>query len=374
MRRLGFPCFPIGFAYPVSKMNGCAQLRPAIAVLLLLFAASCDRGGQTASGAPKQVRLGYFANLTHAQAVLGVSSGDFAKAVAPVPFSTKVFNAGPSLIEALLAGEIDVAYVGPGPALNAQAKTHGQGIRVIAGAADNGVLIVARDGSGINKLEDLKDRKLATPQHGNTQDLAARHYLKDVLHQSDLSNVLPIANAEQSGMIGRGQIDAAWAPEPWGSFLVAKDAAHVVGEEKDLWPDKQFTLTVVITTPDFLAAHPDVVEKLLRVHRWWTKRLLEQPAQCVPQLDAALFALTSKKFPAGVLPAALGRVKFSDEPLQETFQSLADWSAELGFVNGKIDLTGLTDTTILRKLQQQGDSSQPPPQKEPGDASRHPVG
>jgi NitT/TauT family transport system substrate-binding protein len=181
----------------------------------MMSAPSCNRrDGQGSSGAPKGVRLGYFANLTHAQAVLGVASGDFAKAVAPVPFSTTVFNAGPSLIEALLAGEIDVAYVGPGPALNAQAKTHGQGIRVIAGGADNGVLIVARDGSGIHTLQDLKGRKIATPQHGNTQDLAARHYLKDVLHQSDLSNVLPISNAEQSGMMGRGQIDAAWAPEP----------------------------------------------------------------------------------------------------------------------------------------------------------------
>jgi NitT/TauT family transport system substrate-binding protein len=357
-------------------MNGRVQVRSAIAVLLLLATASCDRSGRTSSGTAKEVRLGYFANATHAQAVLGVASGDFAKAIAPVPFSTKVFNAGPSLIEALLAGEIDVAYVGPGPALNAQAKTHGQGIRVIAGAADDGVVIVARDGSGIEKLEDMKDKKLATPQHGNTQDLAARHYLKDVLHQSDLANVLPIANAEQAGMMGRGQIDAAWAPEPWGSFLVAQNHAHVVGEEKDLWPNKEFTLTVVITTPDFLADHPDVIEKLLRVHRSWTKRLQEQPEQCVPQLDAALFALTSKKFPAGVLSSSLGHVKFSDEPLQETFQSLADWSSELGFVNGKIDLTGLIDTTILRKLQQeqqQGGSAQPQ-QKESGDASRHPVG
>jgi NitT/TauT family transport system substrate-binding protein len=355
-------------------MHGSVHVRIAVAALLMMSAPSCNRrDGQGSSGAPTGVRLGYFANLTHAQAVLGVASGDFAKAVAPVPFSTTVFNAGPSLIEALLAGEIDVAYVGPGPALNAQAKTHGQGIRVIAGGADNGVLIVARDGSGIHTLQDLKGRKIATPQHGNTQDLAARHYLKDVLHQSDLSNVLPISNAEQSGMMGRGQIDAAWAPEPWGSFLVAQNGAHVIGEEKDLWPNKEFTLTVVVTTPEFLAAHPETVEKLLQVHRAWTKRLQDHPEQCVPQLDAALFALTGKKFARGVLPSGMARVKFSDEPLRETFQSLADWSAELGFVNGKIDLTGLIDTTILHKLQRQRDSAQPD-RKEGVDASRHSAG
>ena len=336
--------------------------------MLLMASVSCHKQSGQAGTPLKEVRLGYFANLTHAQAVLGVASGDFQKAVAPSQFTTKVFNAGPSLIEALLAGEIDVAYVGPGPALNAQARTHGQGIRVIAGAADNGVLIVAREGSGIKSLEDLKGKKIATPQHGNTQDLAARHYLKDVLHQADLSNVIPISNSEQSGMMSRGQIDASWAPEPWGSFLVAQSGAQVIGQEKDLWPNQDFTLTVVITTPDFLAAHPEVVEAFLRVHRAWTKRLQEQPAQCVPMLASALVSLTGKKLPSSVLPAALARIKFSDEPLPQTFQSLADWSAELGFVGGKIDLTGLIDTTILRKLQQ-GSSTQPA--KELTNASNH---
>jgi NitT/TauT family transport system substrate-binding protein len=130
---------------------------------------------------------------------------------------------------------------------------------------------------------------------------------------------------------------------------------------------------VVVTTPEFLAAHPETVEKLLQVHRAWTKRLQDHPEQCVPQLDAALFALTGKKFARGVLPSGMARVKFSDEPLRETFQSLADWSAELGFVNGKIDLTGLIDTTILHKLQRQRDSAQPD-RKEGVDASRHSAG
>ena len=309
---------------------------------------SCEREqGRSA----QVVRLGYFANLTHAQAVLGVSSGDFARAVAPVELKTQLFNAGPSLIEALLAGEIDIAYVGPGPALNAQAKTHGQGIRVIAGAAENGVLIVARDGSGIQSLNDLRGKRLATPQHGNTQDLAARHFLRAVLHQSNDDNVLPISNAEQAGMMARGQIDASWAPEPWGSFLVAQAGARVVGEEKDLWPQKRFMLTVLVTTPQFLTGHPDVAEQLLRVHRDWTDRLRQDSHKYLPQLDSALFALTGKRLAGGVLASALDRVQFSDEPLPSTFQALAQWSYELGFVAQPPSLAGLIDTSMLRKLQ-----------------------
>jgi NitT/TauT family transport system substrate-binding protein len=324
--------------------------------LLGACAASCNR--RSSPGPVREVRLGYFANVTHAQAILGACSGDFARAIAPVELKTQVFNAGPSLIEALLAGDIDVAYVGPGPALNAHAKTRGKGLRVIAAAASNGVLIVARDGSGIKTLADLKDRRLATPQQGNTQDISARHYLRFVLKQPDTSNVVPISNAEQAGMMSRGQIDAAWAPEPWGSFLVAQAGGHIIGREQDLWPDKQFTLTVVVTTPEYLANHPDVVEKLLQVHRIWTGRLKQDPGRYTAQLDAALFALTSKRLSGGVLPAAMANVKYTDEPLIGTFESLADWSHQLGFDSQQVSLNGLFDTSILRKLEQAA-ASQP---------------
>src|SRR3954471_23363486 len=287
-----------------SFMTGVA--RAIGAILLLTLAAGCDSGTNTAGGTsstapagggPSQVRIGYFANLTHAQAVLGVASGDFQRAVAPAKVTTKVFNAGPSLVEALFAGEIDIGYVGPGPALAAHGKSKGRGVRVIAGAAANGVLIVARDGSGINSLEDLKGKRLATPQQGNTQDIAARHYLTKTLGQADTKNVLPVANTEQAARMSRQQIDASWAPEPWGSLLVAQAGAKVIGQERDLWPGKRFAITLVVTTPEFLAKHPDVVERILGVHRAWTAKLKNTPDAQLPQLESALFALTKKQLP-----------------------------------------------------------------------------
>src|SRR4051812_15078462 len=122
-------------------------------LLILLVIAGCQKTSPTAE--TEEIRLGYFGNVTHTQAVLGVSSGEFAQAVAPAKFSTKVFNAGPGLIEALFADQIDIGYVGPSPVLSAHDKSHGQGIRVIAGAAANGVLIVARKDAGISTLADL---------------------------------------------------------------------------------------------------------------------------------------------------------------------------------------------------------------------------
>lgn len=327
----------------------------ALAILTLVSVIGCDRtssdaGASTTDGGTGEVRIGYFANLTHAQGVLGVASGDYQKAVAPARVSTKIFNAGPSLIEALFAGEIDIGYVGPGPALNAHAKSKGNGVRIVAGAAANGVLIVARKDSGINALEDLKGKRVATPQLANTQDIAARYYLTHHLGQKDHNNVIPVPNAEQAAMMANQQIDAAWAPEPWGSFLVAQAGAKVIGQEKDLWPQKSFSITVVVTTPEFLKKHPETVEKVLASHHVWTERLNKEPAKYVPQLKAALFDLTKKQLPEGVVESALSNTVFTDEPLPHTFDVMATWSYELGYSKEKTDVGGLIDTSILEKL------------------------
>ena len=296
------------------------------------------------------VRIGYFANLTHAQAVLGVSSGDFATAVAPATIKSLKFNAGPELMQALFAGAIDIGYVGPGPVISAYATSHGQALRVIAGAAANGVLIVARKDGPVNTLADLVGHKLATPQLGNTQDISAKHYLRDVLKQTDLSNVAPIPNAQMSALMARGQIDAAWVPEPWGSILVSQTGARVIAEEKDLWPTKQFTLTLIVTTPQFLAAHPDVVKKVLAVHEKWTKLLNDAPDQQVPALAAALNQLTGQTFDQAVLTTALHRITFTNDPLPDTLSTMATWTTELGFVDNVPDLSNLFDPGILRSL------------------------
>ena len=312
------------------------------AILLLLLAlTACDRPSNGSASPLNEVRVAYFANVTHAQAVLGVASGDFEKAVGPAKLTTKVFNAGPALIEALFAEEIDIGYVGPGPAISAFVRSKGQGIRVISGAAANGVLIVARKDAGISSVRDLAGKRIATPQHGNTQDISARHYLQHELGQKDSNNVIAVANAEQAGMMARGDIDAAWTPEPWGSRLIAENGARLVAEEKDLWPTKRFALTVVVTTPEFLARHPDVVKKILDVHGKWTALLQQDASTHVDALEQALLALSGKKLPAGVVRDSIGHVEFTLDPLPETFATMAQWSHDLGFSREAVKLDGL---------------------------------
>lgn len=349
---------PIRKAKSASSLRASSCLCGLIFFLIALTISGCGKSDSqsSSSAAPqplKQVTIGYFANATHAQAVLGVDSGEFAQALGQTELKTKVFNAGPSLIEALRAGEVEIGYIGPGPTISAHGNSRGEAVRVISGAAANGVVIVARKGSGIESVKEIAGKKIATPQHGNTQDIAARHYVTGVLNQKDDSNIIPVANAEQSAMMARGDIDVAWAPEPWGARLVAETEGKIIGEEKDLWPGDQFSLTVVITTPEFLQKHPDVVEKVLTVHRRWTKKLNDDPTALLPQLDAALFKLTNKKLPAGVLAAALPRVKFTDEPLEDTFSTMAQWAYDLKFSQQEPKLAGLFDLSILHKLQKQ---------------------
>ena len=305
----------------------------------MLVAVGCDRSAD--HGPLASVRIGFFPNVTHAPAVLAASSGDFARAVGPTPVVTRVFNAGPSLIEALWAGDIDLGYVGPGPAITAAVRSHDRGLRVVAGAAADGVVIVARRGSGITSMADLKGRKLATPQYGNTQDIAARHYLTATLGQTDSNNVLPVPNAELSATMARGAVDAAWVPEPWGSVLLRSGEATLIGQEKDLWPNHTFALTVVVTTPEFLAAHGDVVDRILAVNRAWTAQLSADPGRYAGQLDDALAKLTGHRLPAGVTAAALTRVRFTDDPMPATFAADGRWALDLGFAQDEPDLATL---------------------------------
>lgn len=335
-------------------MPPAAKLLFALVAVTLAMICGCKKS-DTAGEPVQEVRLGYFANVTHAQAVLGVSSGDFEKAVAPAKFTTKVFNAGPSLIEALFAGEVDIGYIGPGPALNGFTKSKGK-VKVIAGSAGSGVLIVARKDSGIMKLQDLAGKKVATPQLYNTQDIAARHFLSE-MGKVAASGIKPIPNGEQAGSMSRGEIDAAWAPEPWGSYLISETGATLIAEERSLWPQKDFAITVVITTPEFLSKHPDVVEKVLGVHATWTDRLRTEPDRWLPNLESALVKLSNKKLPAGVLKAAVGRTTFSDDPLEYTFEQFALWSYQQGAAKEAPDLSGLVDTSIMKKVR----SAQPQP-------------
>ena len=222
------------------KILSLRDLRVVVLLALLtltLIACSSNTSSSNGGSASVTVRLGYFPNLTHAVALVGVARGTFQKALGTnVTLQTKMFTAGPAEIEALFANDIDIGYVGPSPATNGYVKSNGQALRIIAGAASGGALLIVRPQSNIKSASDLAGKKIADPQQGGTQDVALRYYLlTHGLKPADKGGnvqIVPTDNPTILTLFKQGQIDGAWVPEPWATRLVVEGNGKVFLDER----------------------------------------------------------------------------------------------------------------------------------------------
>ncbi|UWF78759.1 ABC transporter substrate-binding protein [Microbacterium sp. EF45047] len=313
-------------------------------------------GCQSASAEPQEeaaaLRLGYFANLTHAPALVGVEEDLFEDALGGIDLETQIFNAGPAAVEALSAGAIDAAYIGPSPAINTYIQSRGKSAVIVAGAASGGAALVVRE--GIDTPEDLEGATLATPQLGNTQDVALRAWLADEGFETSTSGggdvaIVPTENAQTLTLFQSGDVDGAWLPEPWASRLVVDAGAHVLVDERELWPDGEFPTTVLLVRADFAQQHPDAVEKLLQGHLAALDWIEEHPDELGGAINAALDQATGKALAEPVLARALENVAFTADPHAAAFEELvADGVAAGTQKDGSIE--GLFDLSILNRL------------------------
>ncbi|HEX5097182.1 MAG TPA: ABC transporter substrate-binding protein, partial [Acidimicrobiia bacterium] len=219
-------------------------------------------GAQGKSSQPVNVRLGYFPNVTHAPALVGVESGLFQKALGKNTLDVKTFNAGPEEVTALLAGALDIGYIGPNPSVNAYVQSNGEAVRVVGGSTSGGAYLVVKP--EITKATDLKGKRVATPQLGNTQDVALRTWLKKAGLKTDAQgggdvSIAPQENALTLDAFKQGQIAGAWVPEPWATRLVTEAGGKVLVDERTLWPEGKYVTTNIIVRTQFLDEHPDVV-------------------------------------------------------------------------------------------------------------------
>ena len=322
-----------------------------LAALLLFFVP-----GARAQQKPVIVRVGYFPNLTHAQALIGRAGGQFEKALGPgVQIQWKAFNAGPSAIEALFADAVDLTYVGPNPTVTGYVRSQGEAVRVVAGAASGGASLVVRQGSRIQKAADFHGRKVASPQLGNTQDVALRAWLRangmKPREKGGDVQVLPIANADQFTLFLKGQLDAAWAPEPWAARLIHEAGGKIFIDERDLWPNHQFVTTDLVVNPKFLKAHPDVVKNFLRGHVELTDWINKNAAQAKLVLNQQLQKETGKGLPADELDEAFSRMAVTYDPIRSALQKATQQAYDEGFLGRtQPDLSGLYDLTLLNEV------------------------
>ena len=305
------------------------------------------------SGPAAELRLGYFNNITHAPALVGVSKGFLAKDLGATKLTTQTFNAGPAAIEALNAGAIDATYIGPNPAINSYVKSNGQSISIIAGAASGGAQLVVRP--GINSAADLKGKTLASPQLGGTQDVALRAWLgkqgfKTSTDGSGDVAINPTENAQTLKLFQDGKLDGAWLPEPWASRLVLQAGAKVLVDEKDLWQKGEFVTTVLIVNKKFAAEHPATVQALLKGHVESVDWLNAAPAaEKAAVLNTGLKAAAGKALPADVIDRSLKNIVFTVDPLAGTYKKLLQDGVDAGTTK-QADINGIFDLTALNSV------------------------
>lgn len=299
------------------------------------------------------MKIGYFPNLTHATALVGIQEGIIAKELGSTTVEPSTFNAGPSEIEALNAGSIDIGFIGPSPAINGYTKSKGKSLRIIGGSASGGVKLVV-DPKRIRTLDDLKGKKIATPQLGNTQDVAFLNWMSEKGWKVDANSgkgdvsVVRTDNKVTPDAYRSGSIDGAWAPEPTASKLVAQ-GAKVLLDESTLWPDNKFVITNIIVSQKFLTEHPDVVEAVLRGTVDTNAWINANPDKAKASANAALKTLSGKELPAEVLDPAWKSIRFIDDPLAATLDTEAEHAVKAGLLE-QTDLTGIYDLKPLNKI------------------------
>lgn len=334
-----------------SRRSQAPSLRGRVAALLiaglgLLGAVSCGSSPATGSGTTPTLRLGYFPNLTHAVGLVAVANGSVEKALgSAATLKVTSFSAGPQLVEALLAGELDIAYVGPSPAVNGYVKSRGEALRVIAGASSGGALFVARPDAKLATPADLAGKRIATPQRGGTQDVALRFMTRGAgLKTSDEGGtvtIVPMQPADILTAFQRGDIDGAWMAEPWPTRLVREAGAAVWFDEREKWPEGRFATTHVIVSTPFLEAHPELVKAFLRAHVEATQFVTTRGDEARAIANREIGRITTQALPAAVLEAAFGHIDFTYDPIASSVDQMADHAFQLGFLGStKPDLRG----------------------------------
>jgi NitT/TauT family transport system substrate-binding protein len=330
-----------------------------IGVLLLAALAACSSSsksntaasGSSGAAAPVTVRLGYFPNITHAPALIGVEKGFFQQALGQNTLQTATFNAGPEAVDALFADSIDAAFVGPNPSINAFQKSSGEAIRIVAGSTSGGAGLVVKP--SINSAADLKGKKIATPQLGNTQDVALRAYLKSQGLNADTSgggdvSIIPQANADTLTQFNTGDIDGAWVPEPFFTRMQQESGGKVLVDEKTLWPNGQFVTTNLIVAKKFLDAHPDVVQDLIKGEDQAIKFIKDSPADAQKAADDAIAQITGKPLKDSVLSAAFGNLSFTLDPIASSLKKNAQDAHDVGLLDNT-NIDGIYDLGPLNQ-------------------------
>ncbi len=303
----------------------------AVAIAALAVALSIQTEANT-----DRIRVAFFANPTHAVPIVGLENGEFVKALEGVPIETRIVDSGPQAIEALFANSADIAYVGPAPFVNGYIKSGGQGIKILSGAANNGASFVVQSDSGISSAADLGGKKIAAPFIGNTQDVSLRNYLaENNLRPAERGGniiVYNIANPEIFTLFAKGDIDAAWVPEPTATILVEQLGGKRLFKEEEIWPGKEFSSVLLVARTDFVEKHPDWIEKWLMAHTNTIQWINQNPEKTETVFIEFYKMHTGKSLDEKIIHDSFSNIVITSDPNLDSIHLFAERAYSLGYL------------------------------------------
>lgn len=330
------------------------RLAASLLVLPLLLTACGDAGAEEAGAdGGGSLRLGVFPNVTHAPGIVNVEDGHLDAALDDgVELIAQSFNAGPDVIEALLSGALDAAYIGPNPAINGYAQSNGEALRIVAGTTSGGAFLVTRP--DLTSVDELAGTTLSTPQLGNTQDVALRAHLLEQGLRTTLEGggdvtIRPQANAQILETFLQGAIDGAWVPEPWATRMVEEGGGRVLVDERDLWEGGEYVTTHLIVRTAFLDERPDVVRSLVDGHLDALDAIAADPDAAQATVAGHIESITGSAVSPAILAAAWQNLDFTADPLADSLRGSAEDATAAGLLE-PVDLADIYELGPLNDL------------------------
>jgi NitT/TauT family transport system substrate-binding protein len=284
-----------------------------------------------------KVRVAFFPNIGHAVPIIGTETEIFANGLGNnTIIEKKIFDSGPQVIESLFANSVDIAYVGPGPAVNGFIKSESHSVIILAGAASGGASFVVHPNSKINSVEDFGGKRIAAPQIANTQDVSLRHYLSEHgYHTAEKGGsvfVLNVPNPEIYTLFTKGDIDAAWVPEPWATIFVEELDGKRLFFEEELWPENKFASVLLVARSDYVENNPEIINKWLESHEQAVAWINSNPDDTEKIFNDFMNKEFGKSFPKEIIKEALSNLEVTSDPIRSSIHDFAERADSLGYL------------------------------------------
>ena len=289
------------------------------------------------SAQENKIRVAFFPNVGHAIPIIGIENGIFSSGLGnETLIETRLFDSGPQVVESLFANSIDIAYVGPGPAINAFLKSNNHNVKILSGAASGGASFIIHPGSKIESVNDFSGKRIAAPLIGNTQDVALRHYLSEnglkPVEKGGSVYVLNVQNPDIYTLFAKGDIDAAWVPEPWATIFINQLGGKRLFFEEELWPNKQFATALLIGRVDYIEKHPEIIHNWINSHIKTVNWINENPDKTKLIFIEWMKKELGKSIPYEIVSDAFDNLQITSDPIDESILFFAERADSLGYL------------------------------------------